>query len=207
MLWRQKWDKHAAEAFELASETIAWDYTWLVGNEPMVEGQATASPTEAADLGKRWRRDLPEVMFACPGVYINFWTRTQVWLNSYLDAGGPVPDFWHIHNYAWSHEGAQHANEQFFAWMDYHNVTRPVIISETSRWNDETWEKQTSFMDWTVDALQGDNPVVATAWFAAWYKFWPTRLLLEQNFVTRSKLGDYFRQIVDGGVSVTYNGG
>jgi hypothetical protein len=207
MLWRQKWDAAAEAAFVAAENHKHLDLTWLIGNEPMVDGQAAATPQEAADLAKRWRRDLPGVKFACPGVFLAFGDRVYQWISDYLDAGGPVPDFWHWHNYAWSGPSAMGMDQDFVVWQRSNSIERPSIISESNIFDDMDWMIQLPMMSYLKFMLENESPVVATCWFAARYgDVWPVRMLMNERLTDRTPLGDKYRQIVDAGVTVRYNG-
>ncbi len=55
--------------------------------------------------------------FACP--------------EGYLDAGGPVPDAWHVHLYfCYMPDGIDDRLDIWGEWMQRRDVNRPTIISE-----------------------------------------------------------------------------
>lgn len=129
---------------------IAADYpgrTWLLFNEPEFAMQADTPPEIAAVHVRYWQEAIGDNgKIACCGNLFYPWLGGKEWMESYLAAGGPVPDYWHIHIY-----GANNAiewNATVDAWQrwnaDHGNL--PTIISEVGSGQElhdylRTWQR------------------------------------------------------------------
>ncbi len=78
------------QAMEGAGEEL-----WELGNEPSWADPPTP-PTVAAEFVREWQARVGN-NFAAPGVIL--WSTGLAWLARYLDAGGPVGNFWNVHHY------------------------------------------------------------------------------------------------------------
>lgn len=109
------------------------DEFWLIGNEPNL-GATFTKPSEAALFASGWVTQT-DVAWACCGTLQHYdHSYLLNWLDSYLAAGGPVPDAWHIHIYFVDDGAGWDATlAQFRDWMTANDVVRPVIVSETAQ--------------------------------------------------------------------------
>jgi hypothetical protein len=106
--------------------------TWLMLNEPEPEIQKQ-SPVEAARMMGLWHAAIgTNGRIACCGVTVNPYIHTswREWLQAYLDAGGMLPDAWHIHIYAGSVAEWRGLYAEWQVWNVAHG-NLPTIISET----------------------------------------------------------------------------
>lgn len=108
---------------------------WLVGNEPNI-GATFTKPSDAALFANGWVTQT-NTTWACCGTLQHYEHGYLLnWLDSYLAAGGPVPDVWHLHIYFVDDGAGWDATlAQFRDWMVANDVVRPVIVSETALTN------------------------------------------------------------------------
>lgn len=155
MVWRCTKD-WIERALPLALEEP--ERMWLLGNEPERLDQSNTPPDEFADNARRWA--LAGLPFAAPGVLWN--EQGRKWLEEYLSAGGPEPDAWHFHIYAWS---AGHFLAEI-ASMNRMWSRRPIIISECAGAVDNA---NLDVMRGVKEALRTGR-IQAAAWFSARYE-------------------------------------
>ena len=102
-------------------------HLWLVLNEPERVDQANLEPEEGAAVARQMIE--AGACIAVPGVIVTHEGLT--WLEWYLDAGGPVPDAWHVHLYfCYTPDGIDDRLDMWGEWMERRDVNRPTIISE-----------------------------------------------------------------------------
>lgn len=106
--------------------------TWLFYNEPERVDQANTSPFDAAIHVRYWSEAIGDNgTIACCGVLVNpNWYGWAEWLRLYLQAGGPVPDAWHIHIYAATPAEFDATLALWDAWNAEKGGNLPTIISE-----------------------------------------------------------------------------
>lgn len=121
-------------------QLVAWSdaypgRTWLLFNEPERIDQADTSPFDAAIHVRYWTEAIGDNgRTACCGVLIQTnWHGWAEWLRLYLQAGGPVPNYWHIHIYADTPEQFDAALATWDAWNAERGGGLPTIISEVGR--------------------------------------------------------------------------
>ena len=136
---------------------------WLVLNEPERSDQAKVTPSEAVQLTQAV--DATGAPWACCGTIA--WDNS--WLDAYLDAGGAVPDIWHVHAYGVETPQAWQAQiNSFYAWMEGRNVARPVIVSETNAGAGDV-DAQAELLAYVRTATAEDDRLLAVFWFATRY--------------------------------------
>jgi len=112
---------------------LAADYpgrTWLLFNEPEFTGQANTPPEIAAVHVRYWSEAIGDngTVACCGNLFYPSFGGLQ-WLESYLAAGGPVPDVWHIHIYV---ANEWEWNQVIGGWQRWNaeHGNLPTIISE-----------------------------------------------------------------------------
>ncbi len=119
--------------------------TWLLYNEPEFSGQADTTPEDAAIHARYWVEAIgDEGKIACCGNLFFPALGGLDWLERYLAAGGPVPDYWHIHIYAANEWEWNMAIGGWQRWNAEHG-NLPTIISEAGSGQElhdylATWE-------------------------------------------------------------------
>lgn len=112
---------------------LAADYpgrTWLLFNEPEFFGQANTSPEIAAVHVRYWQEAIGDNgKIACCGNLFYPSLGGIQWLEAYLAAGGPVPDYWHIHIYVANDWEWVNVVGNWEMWNATHG-NLPTIISE-----------------------------------------------------------------------------
>ena len=169
---------------------------WLLGNEPERKDQSDTPANEAADAVALWKRRTDNPI-AAPGILWDAWG--QRWLEDYLSADGPIPDYFAIHIYA--HTAGQWLVlwEEWREWMSWNNLELPTIVSECASWSDGI-EDQKAVIDVARQTLRTDSILHSAYFFSAHYgsykPFWKHSDLLTADGAL-TELGRYF---VAGGV-------
>lgn len=99
-----------------------------IWNEPEEVTQANTPPDVAAKLTLSYTKQLTS--FGCCGTLVD--DRGLEWLNKYINAGGPIPTYWHIHIYDISYDAWLAKYSLWLQWNRIYGKNRPFIISETS---------------------------------------------------------------------------
>lgn len=188
MLWAMRADGAAGEAMRLSA---GGHKLWLVGNEPERADQSNTPPDDAAKFSVVWA-GVTDVAWAGPGVLLGL-EAAYTWLDAYLVAGGIVPNYWAVHNYAWNEVQWGDFLEQFKAWMRKRRVERPIMVTETACWGPYLGD-QMKVMDAAAGALERGE-IEAACWYAAKDPFGvlsAADLLTESGSLT--ELGEHFRQ-------------
>ena len=164
---------------------------WFLGNEQERKDQGNTEPQEAADAVASWRRRTDNPI-AAPGILWDAWG--QRWLEDYLNADGPTPEFWAIHIYAHTAGHWLVLWQEWREWMSWNNLELPTIVSECSSW-DEDPRIQCEVMDIVRRTLSTDKLLHAAYWFSACYSpyadFWArSDLLTEDDQLTL--VGEHF---------------
>lgn len=127
---------------------LAADYpgrTWLLFNEPEFAGQANTSPEIAAVHVRYWQEAIGDNgSIACCGNLFYPSLGGIQWIEEYLAAGGPVPDYWHIHIYVANDWEWINVLGNWEMWNATHG-NLPTIISEAGSGQElhdwlATWE-------------------------------------------------------------------
>ncbi len=192
MLFGMRDDAYMYEAMRLAR--VYRNRMWLIGNEPerlAEQGGSDTEPEEAADAVAKWMR-LTDVKVALPGI---LWDEVgREWLEQYLDAGGPVGDFWAIHIYA--HD----TGHWLTLWQDWQAFLRerglelPTLVTECAAWADDV-SVQAGVMDMVRQTLRTDDMLQGAYWFAGHYGTfvpWWSRSDLLTEHGTLTDLGRHY---------------
>lgn len=134
----------------------------LFGNEPDQLEQGNVTPQAAVGYVRGWMREYA-------GLWAGFGTvwrgMTDPWLETYLDAGGPVPPVWQWHVYPYgSNDTFANQVNAMHTWMGKRGIVRPVLITECSH-RSNTVADQVRMLDEAIEALT-DGRVQAVYWFA-----------------------------------------
>ncbi|MER3543587.1 MAG: hypothetical protein C4311_03030 [Chloroflexota bacterium] len=145
---------------------------WLFLNEPERASQANLPPGYAAQVVAS-HRDLvtgadPTATWGCCGVQVD--ATGMAWLDRYIDAEGPVGDFWHIHIY-----GVEDCNpasslqvlHNFEAWAEARGITRPILITEFGCLFSGPPQRACDYIANIVPALRADSLVTGWAWWSS----------------------------------------
>ena len=163
---------------------------WLLGSEPNL-ASTYITPAEAAQAVQRWR-DNYEGPIACCGTVQ--WAGWEQWLDAYLAAGGPVPDYWHVHVF----DTYAYPPLSFFeAWMQAHDAVRPILVTETAcPWCDVAGNKRL-MSEWAK--LLADGDVLAVVWYSDvdYWQLWPTTNLLSDDGTTLALLGEHYLSLTN----------
>jgi hypothetical protein len=180
MLFALRQDRHFKMAVMLAY--LHPEQLWLVSNEPEnsgADGGSDVSPQEAAEAAARWCR---ETSGPWAGVGVLWGPRGKLWIQDYLSAGGPIPDIWHLHIYAWT---AEHWRQQWDEWQEYidwTSIVAPTIVTECAAWAIEI-KVQRAVMDEVRRTLDIDDNLAGAYWFSSRYgqqvDFWRRADLLD----------------------------
>lgn len=158
MLWR-------CTADEVSSATVYQRNTLtLLGNEPEKQDQSNTLPVDFVAGVQAWQERYNSPI-ALPGILMHDAMGLQ-WLDEYLSVGGPIPDLWAIHTYAWSKDDWRAQWRKFQDWMFDRNVRRPVVITECASWGERLGE-QIAIMDVIHEAVQNESRLVAAFWYSA----------------------------------------
>lgn len=145
---------------------------YLLGNEPEPEqpGQSNTTPEDFIAGVRMWRKQVG-YPFAAPGICWGEYGRR--WLDRYLELGGPLPDVWHFHIYAYSMESVG------AAILDMKRLypSRPIIISECAG---AVKSVDKVVMDGIRLACTRED-IQAGAWFSAYYETWEEPSLLTKD--------------------------
>jgi len=171
---------------------------WLIGNEPNCCG-TEIDPADAAQMVQRWRDEIGGE-YACCGVTL--WAGWDAWMNAYLEAGGPIPPYWHIHlfdTYAYP------PVVEFRAWMQAHDAVRPIIVSEAAcPWcsADHNAEYMTKLAQ-----MVADGQLQAVFWYSApgdYWHLWPDTDLMDWGATELTPLGEHWLSLQLGGANDPY---
>jgi hypothetical protein len=125
-IWNHVYRPSIPDLVRLA-ETYPGRY-WLLYNEPELPGQADTTPNDAAIHARYWMEAISDNgETACCGLSIDERLPWEDWLNAYLEAGGPVPDLWHIHIYAENPEAFERRWASWQAWNAEHGNLKTII--------------------------------------------------------------------------------
>ena len=143
------------------------DRLFFFGNEPERIQQSDTSPEVfALGIQELYRQlDGHKIHIALPGVLHDFLSNGKNWTRAYLDAGGPMPDVWHIHLYE---PNKAMIDSRIKAWKRDIDDTRPLIVSEGGSWRSDSNRPQ-EVMD-ALEAACDDGRLQAAAHFSAHYK-------------------------------------
>lgn len=184
----------SAQANYLAVATTNPHRLWLLGNEPNLPG-TFVSPQDAASSVQMWAQQYWSPIACCgqliyPGVWLHHYT---TWTRAYLDAGGPVPDYWHIHIYTSPPmiNPVFHIDE-FRDWMFANNVVRPVIVTEGNA-TTGTIDNQILYMN-AMEASLDNGKIHAFLWYSDrdWHNVWPNSNLISYSGTEPLRLGRHW---------------
>lgn len=168
---------------------------WHFGTEPNNTEQSNTEPAIAADFSNWWRANGAGEM-ALPGIIVMEPDSMDGigWLNRYLDAGGVVPDYWTVSNYAWVPDQWDGNLKPFRALLKKRNVERPLIVKECASWSPEIGA-QKAIMDHVYKRVY-DGTICEAYWYSTYDPFGPLRgsdlLTLEGDLTA---LGLYYRAL------------
>lgn len=126
---------HTPMVYSMAGDIAAADANefWLIGNEPNIASTAIA-PADAAAWAQQWAAQNDATWACCGTLHNGQYPSLLTWLDAYLDAGGPIPDAWHVHIYFVANDAQWQATlRQMEDWMADNDVVRPLIVSETAQ--------------------------------------------------------------------------
>jgi len=142
---------------------------WLLGSEPNL-AVTHIDPAEAAQFAQRWQAEVDGDWACCGTVQ---WAGWQQWMDAYLANDGPIPAAWQIHIFD---RFAYPPVAEFRAWMQAHDVVRPILVTETAcPWCDVAVNM--ALMDGMAQ-LVADGTVQAAVWYSAdpygdYHGLWP----------------------------------
>jgi len=141
---------------------------WLLLNEPDYPTQANIRPEAAIPFVRNWIRLInPICDVALPGVSVSYHQagKALTWLDTYLDAGGPIGNYWHIHIYAPTVTAWHQQIEHWFEWWSRNGHGRATIISEAALFYTASDDEQIELME--SIAQINDPRIAAVYWYAA----------------------------------------
>ena len=202
MLWRLRNDAYMVEAIRVAR--LNKRRLWFLSNEPerkRDQGGSDVEPSEAADAVALWKRRTDNPI-AAPGILWDAWG--QKWLEQYLQANGPMPDYWAVHIYAHSAGHWLVLWEEWREWMRDNALELPTIVTEFASWSEDVAE-QKAVMNVVNQTLRTDSLLHSAYWFSARYApfvdWWARSDLLDADDQL-TELGEHY---VSGGVSPATN--
>jgi hypothetical protein len=141
------------------------DELWLLGNEPHIANQGLIAVTTFAAVVRDWL-DHTNVTWAAPGIILQ--PDGYDWLEGYLAAGGPIPDYWHVHLY-WQllPKDWQKRLDEFKQWAAKRQIERPVIVTETNA-NSRDPIDQMRLMDYLATIPETVYWYSSLDYFSAW---------------------------------------
>lgn len=157
--------------------------TWWLLNEPDRGAAygAALEPEQAALLMPAYF-DAVNGVAACCGTVVDAWGMT--WLDTYLSAGGPAPDEWHVHIYAYE-QGEALVNtwdervDVFREWMVERDVVRPFSVSETGPMSQ--FDQAEELLRHVACIAYTDADIKSVAWWAThdYIKVWGAGSLMD----------------------------
>lgn len=164
---------------------------WLLGNEPEREEQSNTSPQEFVAGVRQWQQSR-STPIALPGVLLDL--DGIEWIEAYLADNGPIPDFWHVHIYAWNIAHWLDLWEKWEMTMHSYRAERPTIISECACWSEKP-DDQIALMEGIATQIIVRPLIHSAFWFSAHYgtqqKFWRRSDLLDGDG-TLTAVGQHF---------------
>ncbi len=150
------------------------DASWMIGNEPNNVKQGNQSPKEFAYYMSHLRAQRPQTCFGLPGV---LWGDSGAeWVEAYIKLGGPKPDFWAIHVYAYNAtEWTERLDQAVDTLLRYHEA--PIVVSEFGAWDPVAGRE---IMDAGRRAIQAKK-IQAAAHFSVKYVDWTEPNLLADD--------------------------
>lgn len=113
--------------------------TWYLWNEPDMPGQANITPEQAIPITREWVAMIREhggkvAGYGVTVVNAAHWLndRWKSWLQEWIDQGGPLPDYVHVHIYA---QGVGEWQDLWGRWDEWNsaNWNLPTILSEVGQ--------------------------------------------------------------------------
>ncbi|KKN74828.1 hypothetical protein LCGC14_0387210 [marine sediment metagenome] len=164
MIWRMnlEWLARALPTIKQYSTHL-----WLLGNEPERAEQSDTPPEVFAETVRELKRQTGSwvVPIAIPGVLHDYMSGGKNWTQAYLDAGGPLPDYWHIHLYE---PNAMMIHSRIGSWKKKFGDGIPIIVSEVASWRRDDNRPQEVMSAIRQALAKGD--IHAAAWFSAYYE-------------------------------------
>ena len=99
-LWDTSWAIDKRKKI-LNSPSAKTEKVWFLGNEPEVSSQSNTGAGNAVKYARYWKANIG-LPFAMPGILWGEGGRD--WWSEYRRLGGPKPDVYHMHIYAYSAE-------------------------------------------------------------------------------------------------------
>lgn len=159
---------------------LSWKYpghTWLLWNERTEQ----TAPVDAIPHTISWINSIkPFGKVACCGTSVyppRFDEKLPrangiKWLTSYVNLGGPIPDYWHVHIYLAENPSEWSDNmNRFLTWWEQYGQDKPIIISETAgsctpqMTSRECIEHQKEMMQYIAEEWLPDNRIIDILWF------------------------------------------
>jgi hypothetical protein len=182
MLWacdRTTYEQRVAFNAAVAAAKSKPERLFFLGNEPERVDQSQTTVWAFGAAAKEFRRRVPNVPLALPGIMIN--DAGLYWMAGYHVLVGMgkalVPDFWHVHNYAWTTEQWENNLERFQRWTRDAGMVRPIIVSETAGamggYPTMTSDATNLLLMERVKAALRAGDIQAAAWMSSMWHAWP----------------------------------
>lgn len=191
-VWKMAQDVHSERAAQASQYGIR---TWDLGTEPNNKEQSNTTGKDSAKFSQWWRANAKGSV-RLPGLLVMEPDSLDAvgWMEEYLDAGGVIPDFWSLDNYAWvpdQWDNNLHPIRELFAKR---GVERPVIIKECASYGDVP--SQIVMMDHIHKRLN-DGTIYEAYWYSSWDPFGPFRNadLLNREATAVTKVGAHYMSL------------